>query len=188
MWKGGAWLQVLQFVRPPRLCLAAGLRQPPSEGGAGGARARLPTLLLFGVRSQSAYRGFVFVRRFVLLRQFVWRALPLPPASEGGGGQKALGLNIFSWIGTATAFEATVYWFESNRMLNYFIYFIKAGVPKKKSRLFQPPTVEPLSASTHFKNLKALFLFVLRSRVPWLSRLRLLPARCLFNNGLRSQR
>ena len=164
----------------PRLYLAAGLRQPPSEGG---ARARLPTLLLFGVRSQSAYRGFVFVRRFVLLRQFVWRALPLPE----GGGHKALGLNIFSWIGTATAFEATVYWFESNRMLNYFIYFIKAGVPKKKSRLFQPPTVEPLSASTHFKNLKALFFF-LRSRVPWLSRLRLLPARGLFNNGLRSQR
>ena len=160
----------------PRLCLAARLRQPPSEGG---ARARLPTLLLFGVRSQSAYRGFVFVRRFVLLRQFVWRT-----------PHKALGLNIFSWIGTATAFEATVYWFESNRMLNYFIYFIKAGVPppKKKSRLFQPPTVEPLSASTHFKNLKALFLFVLRSRVPWLSRLRLLPARCLFNNGLRSRR
>ena len=114
---------------PPRLCLAAGLRQPPSEGG---ARARLPTLLLFGVRSQSAYRGFVFVRRFVLLRQFVWRALPLPE----GGGHKALGLNIFSWIGTATAFEATVYWFESNRMLNYFIYFIKAGVPKKKAGSF----------------------------------------------------
>ena len=81
MWKGGAWLQVLQFVRPPRLCLAAGLRQPASEGG---AIARLPSLLLFGVRGQSAYRGFVFVRRFVLLRQFVWRALPLPPASEGG--------------------------------------------------------------------------------------------------------
>ena len=126
MWKGGAWLQVLQFVRPPpRLCLATGLRQPASEGG---AIARLPSLLLFGVRGQSAYRGFVFVRRFVLLRQFVLRALPLPE----GGGHKALGLNIFSWIGTATAFEATVYWFESNRMLNYFIYFIKAGVPKKK--------------------------------------------------------
>ena len=44
-------------------------------------------------------------------------------------------------------------------MLNYFIYFIKAGVPKKKSQLFQPPTVEPFSASTHFKNLKALFFF-----------------------------
>ena len=144
---------------PPRLCLAAGLRQPPSEGG---ARARLPTLLLFGVRSQSAYRGFVFVRRFVLLRQFVLRALPLP---EGGGGHKALGLNIFSWIGTATAFEATVYWFESNRMLNYFIYFIKAGVPKKKSRLFHPTTVEPVSASTHFKNLKALFFFAKPSTV-----------------------
>ena len=94
MWKGGAWLQVLQCGSgsAPRLCLAAGLRQPPSEGSTVGARARLPTLLLFGVRSQSAYRGFVFVRRFVLLRQFVWRALPLPE----GGGHKALGLNIFS--------------------------------------------------------------------------------------------
>ena len=54
-------------------------------------------------------------------------------------------------------------------MLNYFIYFIKAGVPppktKKKSRLFQPPTVEPLSASTHFKNLKALFFFAKPSTV-----------------------
>ena len=84
-----AGIAVAEPLSAPRLCLAARLRQPPSEGG---ARARLPTLLLFGVRSQSAYRGFVFVRRFVLLRQFVWRALPLPE----GGGHKALGLNIFS--------------------------------------------------------------------------------------------
>ena len=48
-------------------------------------------------------------------------------------------------------------------MLNYFIYFIKAGVPKKKAGSFslqRRAEPEPLSASTHFKNLKALFFFL----------------------------
>ena len=84
-------------------------------------------LFYFSGWGASLLKGvFFFVRRFVFLRQFVWRALP--------PGHKALGLNIFSWIGTAIAFEATVYWFESNRMLNYFIYFIKAGVPPPKKK------------------------------------------------------
>ena len=177
MWKGGAWLQVLQFVRPPPLsCCEA----PPATLG-GRSQSTPANSFTFRGEEPVCLRGFFFfVRRFVFLRQFVWRA-----------PHKALGLNIFSWIGTAIAFEATVYWFESNRMLNYFIYFIKAGVQKKKKAgsfsLQRRAEPEPLSASTHFKNLKALFFF-LRSRVPWLSRLRLLPARGLFNNGLRSQR
>ena len=152
MWKGGAWLQVLQFVRPPPL---SGCEAPPATLG-GRSQSTPANSFTFRGEEPVCLQGLCLCPPVRPLKAV---CLACSPPPGGGGGHKALGLNIFSWIGTATAFEATVYWFESNRMLNYFIYFIKAGVPKKKSRLFQPPTVEPLSASTHFKNLKALFFF-----------------------------
>ena len=128
MWKGGAWLQVLQFVRPPPL---SGCGAPPATLG-GRSQSTPANSFTFRGEEPVCLQGLCLCPPVRPLKAVCLACSGSAPPSRRGGGHKALGLNIFSWVGTATAFEATVYWFESNRMLNYFIYFIKAGVPKKK--------------------------------------------------------